>query len=593
MPRRRQNQTDGDAPEPTPSAQDLEQLREYLSSEKPPVDDDLHQIVGPEEPFFNAGWSQADEDAVRSEWDQSDEKQCLARLPPSLLPPWKVAMRIFRSTPVGIISPLQNLVYQPLPATGRTQTSPIYSEPFSKRFAALMAHPFWQGEVTTLIIAIQYAVICRLDDRRYWEVPIFCDAMRALTNDMDESGTEMPEPIHEMHVEARSRCGTGRPPCAISDFLEHVGNVAKSTQYPPIPSTQMECLGMKVYPVTLKDLDVLTQALNTFSQQGLPIFCKVSMAFEAYKEASSQRDMPSANQLPGFYERAVLCDRRVIVQMTRRGETEHESRAVTRCSSIINAESSIPSQSRTQSTLLLSGLLRSQTQRSGLSTASTVRRPASPTAPQGSDLNNAQIQGQLDELVNQRMGEMRSQLVSERSQLMAEMRSQVVAEIRSQVVAEIRSQVVAEIRSQVVAEVVAQVEATLGDESSREPGLSRRRRYQLPEPEQDSDEEGLGGLDGDDLGGLGGNSDVPMTEPTPGPRDDPRSPSDPLEEDVGILLGPTPAGWKSLDLGRRRHATTRYRPMRRIRSARNEDRDEGTSRCVGESRMGVIQMRRN
>ncbi|KAI8714984.1 hypothetical protein NCS52_01005100 [Fusarium sp. LHS14.1] len=584
MPRRRQNQTDGDAPEPTPSAQDLEQLREYLSSEKPPVDDDLHQIVGPEEPFFSAEWSQADEDAVRSEWDQSDEKQCLARLPASLLPPWKVAMRIFRSTPVGIISPLQNLVYQPLPATGRTQTSPIYSEPFSKRFAALMAHPFWQGEVTILIIAIQYAVICRLDDRRYWEVPIFCDAMRALTNDMDESGTEMPEPIHEMHVEARSRCGTGRPPCAISDFLEHVGNVAKSTQYPPIPSAQMECLGMKVYPVTLKDLDVLTQALNTFSQQGLPIFCKVSMAFEAYKEASSQRDMPSANQLPGFYERAVLCDRRVIAQMTRRGETQHESRAVTRHSSIISAEPSIPSQSRMQSALLLSGLLRSQTQRSGLSTASTVRRPASPSAPQGSDLNNAQIQGQLDELVNQRMVEMRSQLMDEmRNQLVSE-RSQLMDEMRSQVVAEIRNQLVTE-RSQLVAEVVAQLEATQGDESPREPGPSRRRRYQLPEPEQDVDEEGLGGL--------GGNSDVPMTEPIPGPRDDPRSPSDPLEEDVGIFLGPTPAGWKGLDMGRRRHATTRYRPMRRIRSARNEDRDEGTSRCVGESRMGVIQMRRS
>ncbi|KAI8714972.1 hypothetical protein NCS52_01003800 [Fusarium sp. LHS14.1] len=182
--------------------------------------------------------------------------------------------------------------------------------------------------------------------------------------------------------------------------------------------------------------------------------------------------------------------------------------------------------------------------RSGPSTASTVRRATPPTAPQASDLINAQIQSQLEQLVAQRMSQMRSQIVA---QVMSDMRSQLeelvdqrMGQIRSQVVAEVVAEmrnhmvaeVMAEMKSQMVAEVVAHFEARQGDESARESVLSRRRRYQLPEPEQDSGGEGHGGLDGD--------SDALMTEPTPDPRDDPRSPSDPLEEDVGILLGPTP-----------------------------------------------------
>ncbi|KAJ4307777.1 hypothetical protein N0V84_012499, partial [Fusarium piperis] len=130
MPRRRQNpaqQSEGDAPEPAPSGQDVAQLSVYLSIEKPAVTtDDLDEIVGPEQPFFVGEWTQGDEDQLRVEWDGSDEKQSLTNLPASLLPPWKVAMRLFRSTPMSIISPLQNLMYQPLPATGRTYTSPIY-----------------------------------------------------------------------------------------------------------------------------------------------------------------------------------------------------------------------------------------------------------------------------------------------------------------------------------------------------------------------------------------------------------------------------------------------------------------------------------
>ncbi|KAL2681375.1 hypothetical protein Neosp_008986 [[Neocosmospora] mangrovei] len=166
--------------------------------------------------------------------------------------------------------------------------------------------------------------------------------------------------------------------------------------------------------------------------------------------------------------------------------------------------------------------------RSGPSIASTIRRATPPTAPQASDLINARLQSQLEELVAQRMSQMRSQIVA---RVMSDMRSQLeelvdqrMSQMRSQVVAE----VVAEMRSQMVAEVVAHFEARQGDESAREPVLSRRRRYQLPKPEQDSDGEGLGGLDGD--------ADAPMTEP--------------------------------------------------------EDRDEGTSRCVGGSRMSVMQMRR-
>ncbi|KAM6519019.1 hypothetical protein FALCPG4_012674 [Fusarium falciforme] len=156
----------------------VDQLRAYLKHERPPVtDNDLEDIAGPEQPSFDDEWSQADEDRLRNEWDQSNEKQSLAHVSRNTLPPWKVAMRLFRLTPVAIISPLENLVYQPLPARGSATASPIYSEAFSTNLASILSHPFLESQIVRLVLALQYAVICRLDDRRHWQVPGFCDAL--------------------------------------------------------------------------------------------------------------------------------------------------------------------------------------------------------------------------------------------------------------------------------------------------------------------------------------------------------------------------------------------------------------------------------
>lgn len=322
----------------------IDLLRHYLKHERPPVtDNDLEDIVGPEQPSFDDEWSQADEDRLRSEWDQSNEKQSLAHVSRNTLPPWKIAMRLFRLTPVAIISPLQNLVYQPLPARGSATASPIHSEAFSTNLASILSHPFWESQIVRLVLALQYAVICRLDDRRHWEVPGFCDALRELTAAMDESPPELLNSIHEMHVEARSKCVPGRPPSAMSDFLEHLGNTAAKARYLTMPSIEMECFGRQVYPVTVKDLDVLIVALNTYSRQGCPVFCSVSWAYQAYKEASNPLDMPKANQFPGFYERATLSERRVLTQLHRRGEAQHERRAITKYLSESTTDTSLRS----------------------------------------------------------------------------------------------------------------------------------------------------------------------------------------------------------------------------------------------------------
>ncbi|KAJ4186016.1 hypothetical protein NW767_012755 [Fusarium falciforme] len=189
--------------------------------------------------------------------------------------------------------------------------SPIYSEAFSTNLASILSHPFWESQIVRLVLALQYAVICRLDDRRHWQVPGFCDALRALTAAMDESPPELLDSIHEMHVEARSRCVPSRPSSAMPDFLEHLGNTAGKAPYLAMPSIEMECFGMQVYPVTAKDLDVLITALNTYSRQGCPVLCSVSSAYQVYKDASNPLDMPKANQFSGLYERATLSERRV------------------------------------------------------------------------------------------------------------------------------------------------------------------------------------------------------------------------------------------------------------------------------------------
>ncbi|KAM6519018.1 hypothetical protein FALCPG4_012673 [Fusarium falciforme] len=119
----------------------------------------------------------------------------------------------------------------------------------------------------------------------------------------------------------------------MSDFLEHLGNTAGKSRYLAMPSIEMECFGMQVYPVTVKDLDVLITALNTYSRQGCPVLCSVSSAYHVYKDATNPLDMPKANQFSGL-----------------RGETQHERRAVTQYLSDSTTDTSLQS-SQVQSSL--------------------------------------------------------------------------------------------------------------------------------------------------------------------------------------------------------------------------------------------------
>lgn len=90
---------------------------------------------------------------------------------------WKVCCHFLRTTPDMIIGSGNLLVYH-----GDHCTNENWSRAFCESFTLLAAHHYWGGIWTRLRLAIQFAVICRTNDKRRW-VP--CPAGDSITFDLN------------------------------------------------------------------------------------------------------------------------------------------------------------------------------------------------------------------------------------------------------------------------------------------------------------------------------------------------------------------------------------------------------------------------
>lgn len=172
-------------------AREVAEMRAFLQSRYQPIEEtDFDAIVGPAEPTFTAIWKKEDEDLMLLEWDSSLGKKAYACIDvenASLTTLWKVCMRILRCTPLDPISPLLNLKYG--------TSSVVFSREFCDALAPLIVHGVWQGSAQHLAMILQYAVICRTDDRRPWKLEFHCFALDHLVSSMGERSS-MLQPIH-------------------------------------------------------------------------------------------------------------------------------------------------------------------------------------------------------------------------------------------------------------------------------------------------------------------------------------------------------------------------------------------------------------
>jgi hypothetical protein len=282
---------------------------------KPSVDwSDISSTLELVTDALNDMWTQEDEDAILAIWDQSPEKELSSDLPRhgSYLTLWKYSIRILNSSPNWIISPIYGLRYQ---ATGNNAASArgeIPSKRFCELLASLITHHCHGRRVSQLALLLQYAAICRLDDRRYFapferELVEKCPALTLLYNNLDVLvDGRLPEPLHSMHASARRDIlENEETPSELSDLLHHIGETVMSKQITrvlDVPEEFLTQLDLNVLPLTLWDLIAVIDAVDTMDFRAPGQRYTVAEAHRSFNVELKGSDIPSKRQLPEIFE---------------------------------------------------------------------------------------------------------------------------------------------------------------------------------------------------------------------------------------------------------------------------------------------------
>ncbi|RMJ07933.1 hypothetical protein BHE90_012513 [Fusarium euwallaceae] len=172
-------------------------------------------------------------------------------------------------------------------------------------------------------MALQYAVICRTDDRRPWGLEPVCVALRLLDWSIRRvKSSRMPLPIHEMHQDARRMAfRRHQEPCNISHLLDQIGECVKKMMSRRVPTTDETVYrGHVVYSVTNFDLRVVTEAIRMMSTAGQSMYLQVDKCYEVFKRARQSNDVPNTQQLREFHERAGRQHLRRLAKIARRSQ---------------------------------------------------------------------------------------------------------------------------------------------------------------------------------------------------------------------------------------------------------------------------------
>ncbi|VZH97563.1 unnamed protein product [Fusarium fujikuroi] len=240
-------------------------------------------------------WSDEDKAAVAEKWEQSDIKEASSKLDStqylSLFSLFKIALRVYGTTPLVLLSPYMAMRYQGV-YFGSNKW--IMSRKFCETLSKIMVHPCWDGDIKWLALALQWAVICRLDSRLI---------QQTLDNVQGFAGRFLDISYHEIHEDERERASErGESLSIYSDILYEIGEaVPKEPARPEADPEYNTIFGRRVLPVTQWDLDILVKVVNAMEFKPRWNY-SVEDALTAWKAEKSGAELPSRDKLPLIYE---------------------------------------------------------------------------------------------------------------------------------------------------------------------------------------------------------------------------------------------------------------------------------------------------
>ncbi|KAF5005955.1 hypothetical protein FDECE_7623 [Fusarium decemcellulare] len=280
--------------------------------------DAVAAVVGPDKPSFDDEWTEEDESWLL----RNDSQKILAfanitKHDTHLLEAWRVCTQRFRCSPFALLSPLRGLIYKPAARPESGDPEPVlWDQEFCRQFSQVLAHPIWRRDVDVLTMVLQYAVICRTDDRRLWSMPPTdpFGPLDQLKTALESSKEPLARSIHEMHEAAR----TAAPPktfSALSDLMLALGKGGTASLPVEHDTTHQ---GLRVYAVTTQDLMAIRSAVHGLGDEGVPIFPTTEESLKHFHPDRKAAGIPHDYlQLRSFHQRAWLHEQRRIIRALR------------------------------------------------------------------------------------------------------------------------------------------------------------------------------------------------------------------------------------------------------------------------------------
>ncbi|KLO81566.1 Uncharacterized protein Y057_7544 [Fusarium fujikuroi] len=279
-------------------------------------------------------WDPKDEKTVQDLWDSSKAKsECkkfIQKTP--LLTTWRISLRLYNQAPVILFSEEFNLRYQS--TTHPWAKGAVLSGSFCEALCEIMVHPCWEQDPGKLALGLQWTSVCRIDDRRYWELtdtydcPVLEDLDETIKQEIqgkDPQEIELDVSYAEMLEE--SRCKTledGNSPSAFSSLLYQINKAVaeENSARPPLNDEYRKYDEYDVVPVTLWDLQVLSKAINA-TQFKAEWNYSTKEASKAWNSQLKGKEFPAMDMLPLLYELSYkdLFRRRIVYDREERQST--------------------------------------------------------------------------------------------------------------------------------------------------------------------------------------------------------------------------------------------------------------------------------
>ncbi|KAJ4015438.1 hypothetical protein NW766_005781 [Fusarium irregulare] len=295
-------------------AEDARALAEALLQACPPITYEDIQTI----PDFNGKIIvQGDDKAeARRLFDESDEIKTLDKLDPGkhslsfFKTFYKTFVRVFRSSPFILLSPLNNLRYRHRLSANTCRAA--FGTTFSNHMAPLLVHPVWRQNHKLLRAALQFTILCRMQSRCPW--PLNNDTLG-----------------YQALAKLRQTCqALDHTPIGIADMLRQaIDETPVAEEFPSFlvsiadhvkrgEEKDIEVGGQIVLPVELKDLTSIRAAIDSFQWRNASWRAGTRRIWDAFitERGGPQSEYPKDEELKDSIQASMrfLCQKIVIAR---------------------------------------------------------------------------------------------------------------------------------------------------------------------------------------------------------------------------------------------------------------------------------------